>query len=147
MNTYCTEIEFGSPQFDESYQLRYLLLRKPLDMQFKLRDIQQEYKEFHLGIFSLVDELLGTLTLRPLNEKALKMRQLAISEQYQGQQLGKKLVKFAEEWALNKGYEMIELSARMPVVEFYEKLGYQKVGDEHEEIGIPHQKMEKVIDS
>jgi predicted GNAT family N-acyltransferase len=145
MHIYCTEIEFASPQFDEALFLRDLLLRQPLNIEFRLDDIKKEYSEFHLGIFSPWDELVGTLTFRHLDNKLLKMRQLAISEQYQGKQLGKRLVQFAEEWALRRGYEKIELSARVPVVEFYVKLGYQKVGEEFEEVGIAHRKMEKEI--
>jgi len=41
----------------------------------------------------------------------------------------------------------ITLNAQLEVKEFYEKLGYKPVGHVFHEAGIPHIKMEKVLES
>jgi len=37
------------------------------------------------------------------------------------------------------------LNARKTAVGFYEKLGYEKIGEEFPEINIPHYKMRKIM--
>jgi len=73
------------------------------------------------------------------------MRQVATATQWQGKGIGQELVHFSECFAKEKGYERMELHARIAAVPFYEKMQYQKEGGIFEEVSIPHQKMYKVL--
>jgi predicted GNAT family N-acyltransferase len=50
---------------------------------------------------------------------------------------------FAENVARDRGYKVLHMHARKSAVGFYKKLGYEVVGDEFEEVTIPHYEMQK----
>lgn len=85
------------------------------------------------------------MLLKPMPQGILKMRQVAVGQLFQKQGIGAKIVRFAEEYALQNGYELIQLHARASAVPFYLALNYQCMGDEFLEVGIPHFKMEKQV--
>ncbi|MBP5414281.1 MAG: GNAT family N-acetyltransferase, partial [Lachnospiraceae bacterium] len=49
---------------------------------------------------------------------------------YRGKQLGRKTVKEAEDWIRETGNKRIIIDSRLEAVKFYEKLGYERFGDE-----------------
>lgn len=60
--------------------------------------------------------------------------------------VGKKLVQQMEKHVKSKfGTDVVYLHARHYAVGFYEKLGYEKIGDEFEEVGMKHFKMQKQL--
>jgi len=83
------------------------------------------------------------LILTPLNANDNKMRQVAVTESERSQNVGSELVKYAEEYSKGNGNSTMILNARKTAVEFYEKLGYEKISEEFQEINIPHYKMRK----
>lgn len=138
-------LEFGSPQYDRSVVLRDLVLRKPLGLKFSNKDLLAEEDQIHIAL-SQNREIIGILLLKKTDDPAtIKMRQVAILPELQGKGLGKKLVRFAENYALNHGYKKMELHARRHAIPFYLAQDYLVVSDEFEEVGIPHRKMEKLL--
>jgi predicted GNAT family N-acyltransferase len=136
---YCTIIEFGTPEFDQALRIRYRVLKKPLNLDFDPEDIANEYDSFHLACYdSLTDEMAAILVLKPLDTKALKMRQVAVDQSYQSKKVGSFLISESEKLAVAKGYNKIELHARDTAVEFYVKAGYSILGDVFQEVGINH---------
>jgi predicted GNAT family N-acyltransferase len=93
--------------------------------------------------YSAQHELLGYLNLTPLSNSEAKMRQVAVAPAAQGRGVGKALVAYSEAVARRAGFQHITLHARETAVPFYLNLGYQKVGEAFEEVGLPHWKMEK----
>jgi len=85
------------------------------------------------------------LFFKKLGPRKLKLRQMAVLESEQSKGLGKGLVQRSEEWACDRQFTSIELHAREYACGFYERLGYEKVGDVFEEVGLPHFKMTKTI--
>ena len=61
---------------------------------------------------------------------------MAVDESLQGNGIGKKLVLFAENLSKSKGFQEIEMIARMSALDFYKKLGYKTEGDEFEEVTV-----------
>ena len=47
--------------------------------------------------------------------------------------------------AADDGYESVVLHAQVPVVGFYERLGYEVTSEEFEDAGIPHREMRKSL--
>jgi predicted GNAT family N-acyltransferase len=72
------------------------------------------------------------------------MRQVAVAAAMQGKGVGARLVAASEDFAKEHGFQKITLHARETAVLFYERIGYQKIGERFEEVGIPHFKMEKI---
>lgn len=136
------EIAFGSQAYRDSVDLRSEILRKPLGLQFSTQDLSADDKEYHLSAWDN-ENLIGILLLKPINSKVIKMRQVAIATNYQGKGIGSELVRFSEQFSHKKGFDHMELHARKTAVAFYQKLNYEIVGTEFEEVGIPHFKMSK----
>jgi len=142
---YVTLVDFGSPGFDELIYLRDLILRKPIGLEFYPEDISEEYTSSHFAAYSDVDELLGTLIMKPLADGQIKMRQVAVFPKHQKKGIGQLMVAASEEFSKEHQYKEIVLSARVPAVPFYERLGYSVVSELYQEVGIDHYKMSKVL--
>ena len=141
------QIEFGSPGFDELVYLRDIMLRQPLGLKFSEEEIAEEYTSTHFGAYTDELDLLGVLVMKPLSDKQVKMRQVAVYPSAQKRGVGQAMVAASELFAAQEGFDEIVLSARVPAVPFYEKLGYEVVGDMYKEVGIDHYKMRKALKS
>lgn len=141
------EIRTITPQdflYSQMLTLRHEVLRKPLGMSVYEDDLSKEVGE--LLLVAVGDgEVGGCLIIRKLNATRAKLRQMAVSEKLQGKGIGAKLIAAAEETLIQKTITSIELNARATAVSFYEKLGYQTVGETFMEVGIPHLLMQKSI--
>jgi predicted GNAT family N-acyltransferase len=135
-------IEVGSALHASQQRLRDEVLRKPLGRALSATDIERDKTG---TLFAAVrgEEVVACLGLYPQAEGVLRLRQMAVSPSMQGQRLGARLLKFAEQWARRQGVAEIELHARQTAVGFYEANGYTGEGDEFEEIGLPHIVMRK----
>lgn len=139
------EIRFGTPEYDEAVRLRYDILRKPLGLFYNPEDLAIEYDQVHIGCYNGHQVLTGYLNLTPLTDKIVKMRQVAVAAPLQGQGIGRLMVAYAEQWAQQSEFLVMELNARENAIPFYLRLNYEKVGDRFEEVGIPHFKMKKML--
>lgn len=139
------KIEFGSPEFDQEMDLRYRILRAPLNMVFHEKDIVQEFDSHHFGYFDHQNILTGCLVLKPLSDVCFKMRQVAVDSNLQGKGSGRALVEYSEDFVRRLGGHEIVLHARDNAIGFYEKLGYLKQGKPFKEVGLKHYKMSKQL--
>ena len=137
-------IDYGSVDYSQEQELRNRVLRIPLGMSLYDENLEKEKDDIHIGAF-IDGKVAGVLILTRLNAKDIKMRQVAVDDGLRGKNTGTKMVAFAEEHAREKGYTTMVLNARKTAVGFYEKLGYEKIGEEFPEINIPHYKMRKCL--
>ena len=128
--------------YQQVFDLREELLRKPIKLSLHDEDLSDEVNDLILAGFE-GDKVVACLILTPKNESTLQLRQMAVSQEVQGRNIGRKLVEFAEQYALKQGYTTIVLHARMVAKGFYEKLVYKQTSDIFTEVGIPHIVMEK----
>ena len=70
-----------------------------------------------------------------------KIGRMAVLKSYRGKGVGKQLLRWTITTAKKLGARTIYLHAQVPVIEFYEKLGFRCVGAVFDEAGIPHRKM------
>ncbi|MFT4665002.1 MAG: putative GNAT family N-acyltransferase [Polaribacter sp.] len=140
---YTNEFPFATPAYDESIQLRHEVLRKPLGISFEASDLAEEYNQIHLGCYSDSGKLLACLVLLIVDDKMLKMRQVAVDPLYHKKGIGSELVAASEVYAATHNYKTMALHARVEAVPFYLRLGYKKVGKVFTEVGIKHYKMKK----
>ncbi len=137
-------IGFGTLEYEKSLELRDLVLRKPLGMNIYHDNLESDAKDILVGAF-LQNELVGTLILSKIDPEVLKMRQVAVNQTLKENGIGRRLVLFSEQLAISLKIHTIELNARKPVIPFYQKLGYEIIGTEFIEVGIPHFKMIKTL--
>lgn len=138
------DIDFGSSRYEQLVELRYKVLLEPLGLKFLDSHRDKEINYLHIGcIENLDDKLIGGLMLIPLDNQTIRMMQVAVDTKYQGEGVGRELVKYAETRAKNAGYKKIIMHAMLNVIGFYEKLDYTQEGDIFEERGITFAKMAK----
>lgn len=140
------DIEFGSQRYEELVELRYKVLLEPLGLKFLDSHRDKEMGYLHVGcIEQLDDKLVGGLMLAPVDDKTIRMLQVAVDGKYQNEGIGKSLVKSAEIRAKEAGFKIIVMHAMLSVADFYAKQGYQQKGDIFEEGGVTFVKMVKKI--
>lgn len=77
------------------------------------------------------------------NGNLLHMGRFAVVKEERKKGYGSILMEKLTEYAKEKGYRGIELSAVETAVGFYEKQGFLKIGDFYLETGVPHIYMKK----
>ena len=140
-----TTFEFGTPAYDESVRLRHDILREPLGMVFYAEDLAKEYDQIHIGYYNENAVMVGVLILHDYGNNIVKMRQVAVAKSQQGRGVGKKMVAFSEVYAKQNGFTKMILHAREVACTFYDKLDYNRIGEQFDEVNIPHFKMEKKL--
>lgn len=134
----------GSQEYNQALDLRYVILRLPLGLQFTEAELEKDKHDLHFGLWQ-GSQLAACLTLTAFENGRMKMRQVAVDRGMQQQGYGKTLCLAAEVYARQNGYHTMFCNARKTAVPFYQKLGYQIVSDEFTEVGIPHYTMEKQL--
>jgi GNAT superfamily N-acetyltransferase len=137
-------IEFGSPSYQKMVDLRFQILRNPLGLTFSQADLDKEKDDILIGFFE-EDNLEGCCILTPDNKTEIRLRQMAVISGLQHRGIGRAIMNFAENVARDRGYKVLHMHARKTAVGFYQKLGYEIIGEEFEEVTIPHFEMQKEL--
>lgn len=131
------EVAFGSDLYEQTACFRDIHLRRPLGMVLDAADVAGEGHQTHIAAMQH-GHVVGTVILKPLSSKRIKLRQMAVDATLHGTGLGRSLVRFAETLAHERGFDTVEISSRQSATGFYEKLGYRTSGDPFLEVGLPH---------
>lgn len=100
----------------------------------------------HLVYYNDQNVACAVLRLCPDNKNyQIQIQRFAVLKAYRRQQIGKKLIRFAEQFAKNLGFKVIDLHAQHHAKIFYQKLGYQTYGEAFEDAGIIHIAMRKEL--
>lgn len=135
-------VNTASAAYEQVWQVREEVLRKPLGMSLKNEDLSMDTEDF---IFTATadDKVIGCVMLHPVTPDVMKLRQMAVYDEWQGKGVGRLLVQTAETYVKDNNYKKIILHARMVAVDFYSKMEYTITSAEFTEVGIPHMVMEK----
>jgi ribosomal protein S18 acetylase RimI-like enzyme len=137
-------IDHGSREYQQMVQLRNDILRKPLGLSFTPEELAKEKDEILIAAFE-DEKMLGCCMLVKSGGSTVRLRQMAVLNNLQGKGIGRALMQFAENIARDLGYKKLTMHARVTAVGFYEKLGYEVVGEMFEEVTIQHNSMEKSL--
>jgi N-acetylglutamate synthase-like GNAT family acetyltransferase len=137
-------IDYGTKEYKQMVHLRIEILRKPLGLNFTEEELEKEKDDVLMGAFE-DDRILGCCLLTKIDNKSIRLRQMAVPNSMQGKGIGRALMIFAENIARDLGYKVLLMHARKTAAGFYEKLGYSISGNEFEEVTIPHYVMEKAL--
>ena len=138
-------IEHGTAAYEASLHLRHEILRVPLGMDLfdgSYDDLSQEDRFYHFGAFE-DGELVASVMGIPTSPTEVRIKQMVVNSSRQHVGIGKRLFMAFEAYLLNLGVVTFVLHARMEAHGFYLNMGYQILGDEFDEVGIPHYKMLK----
>jgi predicted GNAT family N-acyltransferase len=138
------EIEWCSPQYQSALEIRHEVLRAPLGLKLTAEELDGEHGQLHFGMLDN-DVLIATLTARPCSTTEIQLRQMAVHTGHQRVGVGTKLLLETEARLRERDFTSVFLNARMACLPFYEKNGYEKVGEPFEQIALPHQKMVKQL--
>lgn len=142
--TQFVEIEFGSALYKAELNLRDRLLRIPLGLDIQSDDLAAEQEYRHFGILQ-DNNLVACLVAVPRDPGQMQLRQIAVEEYLQGQGVGRMLMLNVEAVLAEAGVDYLVLNSRDTAVGFYQRLGYEPVGEGFVEVGIPHRRMEKRV--
>eukprot|EP00126_Sphaerothecum_destruens_P007401 Sdes_comp19829_c0_seq1m12023 len=148
-------IEISPRENDDLYklekELRFRILRKPLGGVYLNCNAEEcEWFPFELESYHFIclneseTKLIGCVLFHP-NKSSGRLFQMAVSEQYQKQGIGRSLVLYLEEKLRERGIQEVTLHARHYSVGFYSRLGYSVYDAPFEEVGILHYHMRKEI--
>lgn len=138
------EIHYDSAEYHAECELRQEVLRRPLGLNLYDQNLSVEAEQRHFGLFE-AETLLASIIVAPLSANEVKLRQMAVSPSVQGRGYGRKLLECVEEEWIQLGYTSASLHARISAKGFYTKLGFRAIGNEFEEVGIPHVQMVKSL--
>lgn len=136
---------FGSALYDAAKALRSEVLRKPLGMTLSERDTEGEQHQRHIVARLDGQRVVGSVSLLYKGHGVFKLRQMAVAESMRGAGVGASLVRCAEGEACGSGGCLMELSARVSALKFYEKLGYSAYGETYIDVTLPHIMMQKPL--
>jgi GNAT superfamily N-acetyltransferase len=145
MNIIIEELEFATPEYDEYIAFRYKYLRQPLQLEFDVEQIEEEYTYKHFAAYHNLDGMIASLMLVPLEYDIWQMKQVAVAEHWQEKGVGSFLVRYIEQWIKANGGKKIILHARDLAMPFYSKMDYQTIGAPFNEVSIMHYHMEKIL--
>ena len=131
-------------------KVRLDILRKGMTLDDCHFSGDNDPESIHFAAFDR-DTIIGccTLTVNPqpiIEGSYYQLRGMAVLEDYQGSGIGQKLLQAAESKLILQGKKVLWFNARTSAVGFYQKYGYQVLGNEFEIEGVgPHYKMYKAI--
>ena len=139
-----TQVSFGTKEYQSLVDFRYINLRKPLGLQWSSEDLDDEQNQIHCVLF-IDNQIHGSCLIKSENNKVVRIRQMAISKEFQNKGFGKKLLFFAESLAFEKKISKIIITARLSALQFYLKSGYKVIGKKFIDVTVESIKMVKII--
>jgi len=131
------------PRFSEVAELRYRVLHEPFGVEPSDDWHDDDPESRHLVAVADGGPVVGYARLITRGSEA-QIRQVAVDPDWQGAGVGRALVAALVQQAEGDGATDIWLNARVPAIGFYERLGFEAVGDTFStgRTSLPHRRME-----
>ena len=100
-----------------------------------------------LAVEEETGEPIGTARIADMGGGIAKIGRVAVLTGYRGQGVGEALMREALNRARRTGHTVALLDAQIPVLGFYERLGFVAEGPVFDDAGIPHRRMTLRLDS
>jgi predicted GNAT family N-acyltransferase len=106
------------------------------------QEIEMDRDDKHALHFLAIESRKVVGTARVVMRRGnAKIGRMAVLKNYRGRGIGTQLLKRAIVTAKEQGAQKLYLHAQVPVIGFYEAMGFHYVGRIFSEAGIPHRKM------
>ncbi len=139
-------VKYGSSEYQQAARLRYRLFYQEHGIRFESIFDPQERQSLHLVITN-TDRILAYGRLERKSVDEFQIYQMVVEPEYQRQGLGTLILETLIATASDRGASIIVLNARVVKVGFYQKHGFQSIGEvfASPSTGLPHIKMRKKI--
>jgi GNAT superfamily N-acetyltransferase len=126
-----------------TFLVRHPVLRAGKPIESCIFDGDDLETTLHFGLY-LAQELVGIISLFKKSNSIFKeenqyqIRGMAVLQNQQKKDFGKALILYSEAYCKNQNVNLIWFNARVEAVGFYEKMGYQKIGNTFEipDVGV-----------
>ena len=136
----------SAEDFQRYYDLRWKVLRAPWNQPKGSEKDDIEHESIHVMVCEPEGIPVGVGRAHFNSATEAQIHYMAVEETYQGRGVGGMILRELERRIKEDGRNHILLNARENAVHFYEKHGYQIVGEGHTLFGeVRHWKMEKII--
>lgn len=137
-------IAYGSPEYQETLELRNRVMRIPLGLDIHREDFSCERESAVIGAFD-GERLLGVGVMS--HREVFKVEYLCVDFALQGTGVGGELLDRMEAMAAEQGGEVMYLDARVTAQPFYAHRGYETTSEVFimECAPVPHVAMEKPL--
>lgn len=137
-------VEYNSEDYKKMVELRNDVLLAPIGLPYYEEVLKDDAKSIHCVAFE-EDRAVACCVLTDLGDGLVQLRQMAVASDKQNKGLGAELIAFAEEVARENDFKEIMLHARRVAENFYLQNKYYFVGEEFDEVDIPHFEMRKKL--
>jgi len=135
-----------SDEFDDYYELRWIVLRKPWKQPKGSEKDEDENNSTHI-MACIGKETVGVGRIHLKSKEKMQIRYMAVKENYRSKGIGTLVLEELEKRAKNKQIKHIVLNARENALQFYIKNGYSIVGKGDTLFdSINHWRMQKDLD-
>lgn len=134
----------GEAAFPDAYDVRHDVFIEEQDVDEEIEMDGRDDEATHFVVYDTADDRpVGTARLRYEDDGSGKAERVAVLREYRGRGVGRLVMEHVESEARENGCPNVHLNAQTAVEGFYERLGYETVGEEFVEAGIPHVEMVK----
>ncbi len=114
-------------EFEQYFELRWRILRKPWNEPRGSEVDEQEEDSYHIMALD-ENRIAGIARLQFTEPGITQLRYMAVDELYQSQGIGRLIMTHMESYAKQQSALQLFLHARENALGFYQKLGYQTIG-------------------
>lgn len=146
MSSDIVRVSADDPEFEDAMAVRIEVFVEEQGVPAEIERDEYESESEHFVAYRERDpsDAVGTTRLRE-KEGLAKIERVAVLQSARGEGWGERLMHAAEERARERGFDEALLHAQSQVEAFYQRLGYETIGDEFDEAGIPHVEMRKSL--
>ncbi|PSP17359.1 MAG: GNAT family N-acetyltransferase [Cyanobacteria bacterium QS_8_64_29] len=124
-------------ELEAMYRQRWQVLRQPLGMPPGSERDARDHEADHL-VAVVGDRIVGSARLSPLSAQVGGIAYVAVSPEFSRQGIGTQLMQALIERGRQAGFQRLEAKVRLPVLAFYQKLGFRETSERFAFLGIPH---------
>ena len=117
----------------------------PLEEEFDAHDLAADADAVHALVRDAEGTLLATGRYYRTEPHTAQIGRMAVLSAARGRGIGRMLLDALMHDARERGYTAAALNAQQHAIPFYEKAGFAAHGDPFDEIGIPHQPMQRTL--
>jgi predicted GNAT family N-acyltransferase len=128
--------------FERYYQFRWQQLRKPLKLPAGSERDPLDKQSFHCMVVAAENSIVAVGSIQPLESNIMRIRYMAVGSEFQRLGIGTDIVKCLLAYAVEHQACKCWLNARSNAVIFYQKQGFELIGEVETELAVPHFKME-----
>ena len=136
-------VEYGSEAYLAAAKLRYRLFYQPHGLDESIVQTGKDAQDCHV-VIEQDSQVLAYGRLTQAGEQ-FSVYQMVVEPAWQGQGLGRWLLKTLVDVAEQRGAQSVHLNARVSQMGFYERQGFEPASEVFASVstGVPHLKMER----